>query len=326
MRHLIFAAVSLGMALALAACKPTERPAESSAEAARARDAKLAFANEQKAWREQRKTELTQTDGWTSLIGLHWLDPGAHYLGSDPDNGIRLAMGPPHLGMIELKQGGIRFVPETDVALTLDGKALVVAAALRSDDDSAGPSKLGFDEGKGLLTVIKRGERHALRVKHADAPSRTGFKGIDYWPAETGWRLSGTFRPHPPGRTLSIANIIGTTDDVPNPGAVEFERGGRTYRLEALDEGGEGLFLVFADRTSGHGSYGAGRFLDAPKPDAQGRVVLDFNRAYNPPCAFTPFATCPLPPAENRLDLVIDAGEKTYHPTSPTKSAVPNKG
>jgi uncharacterized protein (DUF1684 family) len=326
MRHLIVAAVSIALGLALAACNPTEPPAESAAEAARARDAKLAFAKEQQVWRDQRKSDLTQADGWTSLIGLHWLDPGAHYLGSDPDNGIRLAMGPPHLGMIELRKGGVRFVPEKGMAVTLDGKPLAAAAALRSDDDSAGPSKLGFDEGKGLLTVIKRGERYALRVKHADAPSRTGFKGIDYWPAQKGWRLSGTFRPHPPGRTLAIANIIGTTDDVPNPGAVEFVHGGRTYRIEALDEGDEGLFLVFADRTSGHGSYGAGRFLDAPKPDAQGHVMLDFNQAYNPPCAFTPFATCPLPPAQNRLDLVIDAGEKSYHSGVPEASDAPKKG
>ena len=106
---------------------------------------------------------------------------------------------------------------------------------------------------------------------------------------------------------------------MPNPGAVEFERDGKTYRLEALDEGDGGLFLVFADRTSGHGSYGAGRFLDAPKPGAAWHVALDFNQAYNPPCAFTPFATCPLPPPENRLDLAIDAGEKTYHSDAPNE-------
>ena len=111
---------------------------------------------------------------------------------------------------------------------------------------------------------------------------------------------------------VGIANIIGTTDEVANPGVVEFQRDGKTYRIEALDEGDDQLFLVFADRTSGHGSYPAGRFLYAPKPGVSDRVVLDFNQAYNPPCAFTPFATCPLPPPENRLDLAINAGEKTY--------------
>jgi uncharacterized protein (DUF1684 family) len=238
-------------------------------------------------------------------------------VGSGADNGIRLAMGPPHLGLIDVRDGGIRLVPEPGVALALDDVAVTGPVVMRADDDPAGASKLRFDQGKGVATVIRRAQRFALRVKHAEAESRTGFQGLTYWPAEAGWRLTGKFIAHPPGRTLAIANIIGTTDETPNPGAVEFEHGGQRYRLEALDEGDGSLFLVFADRTSGHGSYGAGRFLDAPKPDAQGRVILDFNRAYNPPCAFTPFATCPLPPAANRLDLAIDAGEKTYHANAP---------
>jgi len=117
---------------------------------------------------------------------------------------------------------------------------------------------------------------------------------------------------HSPGKTLPIGDIVGTQGDSPNPGAVEFERDGRTFRLEALGEPGGELFFVLADRTSGHGSYPAGRFLDAAWPGPDGKVVLDFNRAYNPPCAFTLFATCPLPPPENRLDLAITAGEKNY--------------
>jgi uncharacterized protein (DUF1684 family) len=275
------------------------------------------FAREQQAWRDERKANLTKPDGWTSLIGLHWIEPGAHYVGSDPDNGIRLAMGPAHLGLLDRKREGLRFTPEKDTVLTLDGEPLKGGANLRSDDAEGGPSKLAFDEGKGIATVIKRGDRYALRVRHADAATRTGFKRIDYWPAEADWVVTGKFVPHPAGKTIPIANIIGTTDQVPNPGVVEFERDGQVFRLEALDEGGDELFLVFADRTSGKGSYPAGRFLDAPRPDAQGRMRLDFNKAYNPPCAFTAFATCPLPPNENRLDLAIQAGEKTYHYEEP---------
>ncbi|MCA1714910.1 MAG: DUF1684 domain-containing protein, partial [Gammaproteobacteria bacterium] len=154
--------------------------------------------------------------------------------------------------------------------------------------------------------------RYALRVKHLEAPSRIQFAGLDYWPADPSWKIDAKFLPHPPGKTIPIASIIGTVDEIPNPGAVEFQRDGRSYRLEALDEGEDGLFLIVADRTNGHGSYGAGRYIDAPKPDARGRVVVDFNQAYNPPCAFTAFATCPLPPPENRLDLAITAGEKAY--------------
>ena len=296
---------------ALAACNraPEEKPNTMDAAA-------VAFQHEEDAWRAQRRDTLLKPDGWTSLVGLHWIDPGAHYVGSAPGNGIQLSMGPAHLGMLELRDGGFRFVPDKSAVLTLDGKPLAGAASLRTDADRAGPSVIGFDDGKGSATVIERSGRYALRVRHADAPSRTGFAGLEYWPVARDWKIEGRFLPHPPGRTMEIANIIGSTDAMANPGIVEFQRDGRTYRIEALDEGEGTLFLVFADRTNGHGSYGAGRFLDVPMPDAQGRVVLDFNQARNPPCAFTAFATCPLPPPENRLDLAVTAGEKAYHKPS----------
>lgn len=300
------------LGVALAGCSRSDADDQTTGTTMSAETA--AFLAADQAWRDNRHAELVQPDGWTSLIGLHWIENGAHYLGSDADNGMRLALGPEHLGMLELRKGALRFVPEPSVDVTVDEVPVTQAVTLRADDDPAGPSKLGFDAGRGLATVIKRGDRHALRVRHADAPTRSGFRGIDYWPADRQWQLSGQFVANPPGTTIEIANIIGTTDAVANPGAIEFERDGAKFRIEALDEGGDTLFLVFADRTNGHGSYGAGRFLDTPKPDAQGRVVLDFNRAYNPPCAFTAFATCPLPPAQNRLDLAIAAGEKAYAP------------
>ena len=294
----------------LAACGGDEAAdaARAQAEAALA----TAFANEQAAWRAERREGLLKPDGWTSLIGLHWIEPGAHYVGSDADNGIRLAIGPEHMGLLRLEKGVATFVPESDATLTLDGAPLTAAATLRTDSDEAGPSVIAYDEGKGLATVIKRGDRYALRVKHADAPTRLHFAGLQYWPGGRDWKVDAKFVPHPAGKTIPIVNIVGMTDEVPNPGAVEFQRDGRTYRLEALDEGGDELFLIYADRTSGHGSYGAGRYLYAAKPDAGGNVVLDFNQGYNPPCAFTAFATCPLPPPENRLDLAITAGEKAY--------------
>lgn len=277
----------------------------------------IAFARAQQAWRDQRRDALLKPNGWTSLVGLHWLDPGSHYVGSQTGNGIRLALGPAHLGMVEIKRTRVRFVPDKTVALTLDGQPFTAATDLKTDADEDGPSVIGFDQGKGLATVIKRGDRFALRVKHADASTRTAFAGLDYWPADPQWKIVGKFVPHEPGKTIEIASIIGTTEPVANPGAIEFERDGRTYRIEALDEGEGSLFLVFADRTNGHGSYGAGRFLDAPMPDAAGRIAIDFNQAYSPPCAFTAFATCPLPPPENRLDLAITAGEKAYRKPHP---------
>lgn len=270
-------------------------------------------------WRNERKEDLLKPDGWTSLVGLHWLELKAHYVGSSAGSGIRLAVGPPKLGMVEQRDGRIYLTPESGVALTLDGEPLAGKGRveLKTDHDQA-PSLIGFDEGKGLLSVIKRGQRFGLRIKHADAPTRLQFAGLDYWPADPEWRVVGKFVPHPPGKTMPIVDIIGTSTDAPNPGAVEFVRKGKTYRIEAMGEPGNELFLVFADRTSGHGSYPAGRFIDTPGPDAQGKVVLDFNRAYSPPCAFTTFATCPLPPPENRLDLAVNAGEKTYAPPPAT--------
>lgn len=272
------------------------------------------------AWREERVTELLKPDGWTSLIGLHWLGLRAHYVGSSADSGIRLAMGPARMGLVEQqKDGRVFFTPESGVALTADGVPLAGRIELKNDHDPA-PTAIGFDDGRGVLTLIKRGDRLALRVKHADAPSRTHFKGIDYWPSDLGWRVEGRFVANPPGKTLPIIDIIGNTTNTPNPGAVEFERDGKPYRLEALEEGPDKLFLIFVDRTSGHGSYPAGRYLYASRPAADGRVVLDFNRAENPPCAFTPFATCPLAPPENRLvELAIEAGEKAYVPPAEAK-------
>ncbi len=272
-----------------------------------------AFAAEQQQWRLQRYNELHAPDGWTSLVGLHWLEHKAHYIGSGPGSGIRLAVGPAKLGMVARNGDTVTFTPERGVALSVDGKPLTGRIRFHSDRDAT-PTKIAFDDGRGQLSLIHRGERFALRVKHADAYSRSGFTGLDYWPGGPDWRVKARFVPHPVGKTLPIVDITGLTTDMPNAGALEFERDGKTWRLEALGEPGRELFVIFGDRTSGHGSYPAGRYLDLPAPDASGNVVIDFNHAYNPPCAFTPFATCPLTPPENRLDLRVEAGEQAYHP------------
>lgn len=272
-----------------------------------------AFAAEQQQWRLQRYNELHAPDGWTSLVGLHWLEHKAHYIGSGPGSGIRLAVGPAKLGMVARNGDTVTFTPERGVALSVDGKPLTGRIRFYSDRDAT-PTKIAFDDGRGQLSLIHRGERFALRVKHADAYSRSGFTGLDYWPGGPDWRVKARFVPHPVGKTLPIVDITGLTTEMPNAGALEFERDGKTWRLEALGEPGRELFVIFGDRTSGHGSYPAGRYLDLPAPDASGNVVIDFNHAYNPPCAFTPFATCPLTPPENRLDLRVEAGEQAYHP------------
>ncbi len=300
--------LGLSMLMLLAACgdksSTPEKPALSADEAQ--------YLSDENLWRIQRQEKLTQPDGWTSLIGLHWLTLPSHYVGSSARSGIRIAAGPESLGMFTRDGQRVFFTPDRGVPLTLDGEPLKGRVELK-DDSQGTPSVVGFDEGKGKLTVIQRGGNRGLRVKHADALTRTQFQAIQYWPPDRDWRVEATFVPHPAGKTLPIATIIGTTENTPNPGALEFQREGKTFRIEALDQGENTLSLIIADLTSGHESYGAGRYLDVPRPDAQGKVVIDFNRAYNPPCAFTPFATCPLPPNENRLDLAITAGEKRYN-------------
>jgi uncharacterized protein (DUF1684 family) len=215
------------------------------------------------------------------------------------------------MALVSRVDGQVFLTPEPGAALSVDGTPLQRRTRMYSDHDAT-PSVIDFDGGKGKLSLIERGGRYALRVKHADAPTRLGFAGLHYWPTADSWRIRGRFVPNAPGKTLPIVDIIGVTTASPNAGALEFERDGKRFRLQAIGEPGGPLFVVFADRSSGRGSYPAGRFLDVPAPSADGSVVLDFNRAYNPPCAFTPFATCPLPPPENRLDLAVEAGEKTY--------------
>ena len=271
------------------------------------------FASALQQWRMQRHQELTAADGWTALVGLHWLPYKAHYIGSGADSGIRLSVGPAKLGMVSRQGERWFFVPERGAGVSAGGQPVTRRIAFHTDREAA-PTLLDFDEGKGQLSLIQRGARFALRVKHADAPTRREFSGIEQWPGGPTWQIRAVFQPHPPGRTLPIVDITGLTTPMPNAGAVAFEHDGQHYRLEAIAAPGQPLFVIFADRTSGHGSYPAGRYLDAEAPRGDGTVLLDFNHAYNPPCAFTPFATCPLAPPENRLDLRVEAGERAYHP------------
>lgn len=304
---------SVGLSLALSAlllagCSTSEPPAPAeSVDVA-------AFAFDLNAWRADRVERLRQPGGWLSLVGLHWVEEGTQTIGSGEDADIRLATGPAMLGAVMREGDAVRFAPAPGTDIVVDDAALTEAIALASDQTES-PTVLRFDGGEASLVLIERSGRFGLRVRDARAPTRTGFTRIDYFPADPAWRFDARFEPHPPGRTIDIANVIGSLDPMPNPGAVIFEKDGQPYRLEAVDEGDGRLFLIFADRTNGKTTYGAGRFLYA-EPAVEGRTVVDFNRAYNPPCAFNAYSTCPLPPPENRLDLAVTAGEKTY--TGPT--------
>jgi len=265
-------------------------------------------------WQAGRVERLTAPDGWLSLIGLEWLKEGANRVGSAADNDIVLSAGPAHLGVVTLAHdGSMRIALDKDSGATIDGKAVTEAALV--DDLHAGadaaPTRVSF--GTASFYVIDRDGRKGLRVKDTEAPTRKHFVGIDAFPIDPSWRIEATWVPAAPGETLEMGSVIGTIDKYPVPGRLEFTRDGRHFEiLPVIEEPGDAqYFVVFADRTSGKETYGAARFLyvDPPK---DGKVVLDFNKAYNPPCAFTPFATCPLAPPENRLDLRVTAGEKNY--------------
>ncbi|WP_158883623.1 DUF1684 domain-containing protein [Rhodanobacter sp. L36] len=263
--------------------------------------------------RTERVAGLTAPDGWLSLIGLEWLKEGSNSVGSAADNDIVLKAGPAHLGVITLgKDGAMHIVLAAGNGALIDGKPLNEATLI--DDMKAGdasPTTVSF--GSASFYAIDRDGRKGLRVKDSSADSRKHFLGIDYFPIDPTWHVQANWMPATPGETLEMGSVIGTIDKYPVAGKLEFTHDGKHFQLLPVIEepGAKQYFIVFADRTSGKETYGAARFLYVDPPKG-GKVDLDFNKAYNPPCAFTPFATCPLAPHENRLDLRVTAGEKKY--------------
>jgi len=272
-------------------------------------DAASAYRQQIESWRQHRVERLTAPIGWLSLVGLDWLKDGKNTLGSAADNSIVLARWPAHLGTITLDHGSASIVLAPDSGATIDGLKKAEAALL----DDTNPKATVVAAGTVMFYVVKRGERWALRIKDSESPTRKQFVGIDNFDIDPGWRIEAKWEAYDPPHEIEEPNILGEIDKVIVPGAAVFEHAGKTYRVEPVIEtpGDTELFLVFADRTSGKETYGAARFVytEAPK---DGKVVLDFNKAYNPPCAFTPYATCPLPTQQNRLDTRVTAGEKKY--------------
>jgi len=282
----------------LAACSRSDAP-ESTMDA----ETLAIYQSEIEGRHVQRVERLTRPDGWLSLVGLHWLQPGVQRIGRAPDNDIVLTTGPDHLAEVLLENGEVRIDPLPD------------SDAWHEPATADRAGRLRFNEGRASIQVIERGGRMGLRVRDAEAPTLTGFAGIERFDTQPAWRVEASFEAHDPPRSLPIVDVLGNTNPMPNPGVVRFTLRGKPYSLEALDEGDGRLFFVFADRTNSKESYGAGRMLYADWP-SDGRTLLDFNLAYNPPCAFTEFSTCPLPPPENRLDIAVQAGEKRYLPVN----------
>lgn len=269
-----------------------------------------AYVQEVEKWRQDREAALKREDGWFTLVGLFFLNEGENGLGSDPANVVILPKGkaPAVAGTLVRKGDAVQIRVKPGVGITEEGKP-VETLDLQSDAQGK-PTVLEL--GSLSFHVIQRGKRVGIRIKDSQSPALAAFHGLDNYPVQPAWKVEARFEPYPQGKTVPIPNVLGDVDDAAAPGAVVFERGGKTYRLDALEGSPDGgLFLIFADATNGKETYGAGRFL-VTDPPKDGKVVVDFNKAYNPPCAYSAFATCPLPPQQNRLALRVEAGEKKY--------------
>jgi uncharacterized protein (DUF1684 family) len=257
-------------------------------------------------WRAQHESELKADGGWLTVSGLFWLKDGINRVGSNQANEIVLPRGPAELGTFELQHGKATFRAAPGVAVKLNGQRADVAP-LKSDADGK-PDTIQYDA--FTMFVIHRGERDAIRLKDTESESRKAFTGLHWFPVKENYRVIAKFVPYQPPKMLTIPNILGETEQDTSPGYVVFTLNDQSLRLDPVKED-DHLFFIFHDLTSGKETYPAGRFLytDLPK---NGEVVMDFNQAENPPCAFTAYATCPLPPKQNRLPVRIEAGELNF--------------
>jgi uncharacterized protein (DUF1684 family) len=264
------------------------------------------------AWREQREQELRGPDGWLAVAGLFMLEPGANTAGSDPANRIVLPAGaaPPRAATFIYENGTVA-VEAHAAGVTLNGAPLSGRQPLREASRSPQRPADRVGIGRLVLHLHRSGDRLALRLRDPESPIRTGFRGLTWFDIDLRWRVTGRFVPYDEPRPVVIQNILGDLEHYTSPGEVEFALDGRTLRLVPLTSG-ERLWFIFSDATGGTETYPI-RFLYADAP-LDGRVVLDFNRAYNPPCAYNPYTTCPLPPPSNRLPVAIPAGERIYDP------------
>jgi len=286
----------------------------------------LAGANDQNswqrdllAWRAKRAANLQAPEGWLSLIALGWLKEGDNTFGAAEDSRVQITgRAPAHIGIVRLEKGMLRLLPPPEgfpKDLLVDGQPAKEQPLLADDADN--PSKLAI--GTVTIIVIHRDEAFALRVKDLQAPTRAAFRGLHWYEPNAAYRIHAKWIPYNPPKVLDIPTVLGTTTHLPAPGAAEFTIDGQVLRLEPVleDPKSTDLFFIMRDATSKTTTYGAGRFLYSELPDhgvnQPGEVLLDFNRLINPPCAFTAYATCPLPPPQNRLSVPIPAGEQRYH-------------
>jgi uncharacterized protein (DUF1684 family) len=271
------------------------------------------FLKMENEWRAKRQNSLTKPDGWLAVAGLFWLHDGVMSIGSDPQSDVVLPAGAPRkLGTLRMQKGVVTLEPLPGTGAMLNGRPAGRAVTIKPDTDEHPDS---VQVGSLLLTVIQRMDRTGIRMRDPNAETRRNFTGCKWFPVSEKWRIRAKWVAYPAPKKIRITNILGMTDEEPSPGYAEFRAAGKTVHLEPVADDDGSLSFMFKDATTGATTYAQGRFLDTDKPK-DGFVTLDFNQAYNPPCAFIAFATCPLPPKQNTLTVAIEAGEKKYgnHP------------
>lgn len=261
-------------------------------------------------WRAARITSLKKPDGWFSFAGSGIVNVGESKVGTAKDNDIVLTKGPEHLGTLVLEpQGTIHFQPGPQSDAKIDGKPIADTVTLQTNANGAQPTRITF--GDSWFYVIRSGDTAGWRFRDPDSPALHAFKGIENFPIDASWRIEADWQAFDTPREIELITIINTLEKATVPGKAVFERDGKQYQLQPVTEDNGQLFFIIADKTSGKETYGAARFLYADPPK-DGKVVLDFNKAYNPPCALSPHVVCPTAPPENRLGMRVTAGEKKY--------------
>lgn len=263
-------------------------------------------------WRERRFDDLSAPDSWLGLLGLYWLEPGRNAVGSAPGSVVPMPEGPSHLGDLLWEGGSLAWRPAPGSPTSVEGGAETESGDLALRTDTAGEASASRVHcGDLVFFVIERDGRLAVRLRDRAWRGKRPFAGLECYPFDPDWRIEADWQEIKQALTMEVPNVTGELKPVTVTHQAVFQAAGAEYALLPLDVDDDGVFFVFRDGSSGKETYGGGRFLRAKSPKA-GRLLLDFNRAYNPPCAFTPFATCPLPPPENWLSIPIRAGEKKY--------------
>jgi uncharacterized protein (DUF1684 family) len=268
------------------------------------------YVKEVEKWRSDRETNLKKETGWLTVAGLFWLKEGTNTVGAGPDFNVRLTdnFKQGKFGEIDFRNGEAALTVENGVEAQNDGKSISGTIDLVSDDNGK-PTEIRT--GTQTFFLIRREDRFGIRLKDSNSEARRNFKGLHWFSIDESYKVTARLEVFPEPKEVMVPNVLGGNFKMKSPGVLKFTLKGKEYSLQPVDEGDGTLFIIFSDTSSRSDTYKAGRFLYADK-SVNGEAVLDFNKAENPPCAFTAFATCPLPPPQNKLDVEIKAGEKRY--------------